>query len=188
MKFNLKYFNFYTIYSKKPKTKLNNIQIITPKAVGNKKETSNHFMLLVSLKIVISVVAHGKWKTENIIKQIAVLILQLFLANISLIASALSIEINSLFSEYVIKQIGKTISFAGIPKTKEVNISPSKPISLPSGVRNEIILFKITLSPKFSSSQIIIPAGKATATALPKTKIVLFKSERVITFVICGFL
>ena len=50
------------------------------------------------------------------------------------------------------------------------------------------VSIEILQTDTFESIQIIIPAGAATAIALPKTNKVLSKIERTITFPICGFL
>lgn len=52
--------------------------IIIPVIVGINIERIVHFMLFVSFLIVKIVVPHGKWHIVNIMKDIAVIIVQLF--------------------------------------------------------------------------------------------------------------
>ena len=54
------------------------MHIVIPTNVGNIKENTAHFMLPVSFLIVKSVVAHGKWLSENIITHTAVTSVQPF--------------------------------------------------------------------------------------------------------------
>ena len=93
-----------------------------------------------------------------------------------------------LFDIYAIIAIGMTISFAGKPSINARSITPSSPISLANGSRKplEILRSVAPFTDIFAKSQIISPAGAATATALDKTKIVLSKTERISSCVICG--
>ena len=84
--------------------------------------------------------------------------------------------------EYSINAIGRTISFAGSPRRKASNIVPSRPISLPNGLKN-LIKYWQSATPEiviFDKIQIAIPVGNATTAARSNTKIVRFKSERMI--------
>ena len=79
--------------------------------------------------------------------------------------------------------MGTTISFAGKPNIKARRITPSSPMNFANGSRNAAQRLS-RLSPPawiFAIHQIIIPAGAATQTALPRTKTVLSKTERTIT-------
>ncbi len=73
---------------------------------------------------------------------------------------------------------------------KAVRIYPSSPISFPSGSRKFATYVSKFISSMvmFDISHITIPAGAAIAIALPSTNIVFSNIERVITFIICGFL
>lgn len=84
--------------------------------------------------------------------------------------------------------MGITISFAGKPSMNASRISPSMPRNLPGASRNEARCMSMVLphTDVLASTQIISPAGAATAQALPKTKIVLSKMERTITLPIWG--
>ena len=86
--------------------------------------------------------------------------------------------------------MGKTISFAGIPKIKAVKIYPSNPINFANGFKKfAIIINKLSpFIPTFANIQITSPAGAATTIALPKTNNVLSKIERTNIFANCGFL
>lgn len=91
---------------------------------------------------------------------------------------------------YAIIIIGTTVSFAGKPSIKAVNMTPSSPMSFANG-SSAPEKADNRLSPRtvtFAASQIIMPAGAATAAALPRTKRVLSKIERTMTFKTCGFL
>lgn len=84
--------------------------------------------------------------------------------------------------------MGTTISFAGKPRIKASRITPSKPISCAKGSRNAAQCASRLASPTntFAITQIIRPAGAATAAALPRTNSVRSKMERTITLPICG--
>ena len=85
--------------------------------------------------------------------------------------------------------IGMTISLAGKPRMKDNSITPSSPISFANGsIAFEHMISRLA-SPYFmlAKSEMIIPAGMATATALPSTKRVLSKIERIIIWPMCGF-
>ena len=84
--------------------------------------------------------------------------------------------------------MGITVSFAGKPNIKASSIAPSSPIILPMGSSAAAQMLKM-LAPFtfiFAASQIISPAGAATAAARPKTNSVRSKTERTITLPICG--
>lgn len=86
--------------------------------------------------------------------------------------------------------IGMTISFAGNPKKKAINITPSIPIIFPNGSRKLVHILSIDVSPMyiFANNHMISPAGILTNTALFKTNNVLSNIDLIITFVICGLL
>ena len=86
--------------------------------------------------------------------------------------------------------IGITISLAGNPRMKAINITPSKPIVLANGSKAFVHIFKSVLLPTviLAISHIIRPAGADIRMALFKTKIVLSNIDLIITFVIWGFL
>lgn len=91
---------------------------------------------------------------------------------------------------YAIIIIGTTVSLAGKPSIKAVSMTPSSPMSFANG-SSAPEKADNRLSPRtvtFAASQIIMPAGAATAAALPRTKRVLSKIERTMTFKTCGFL
>lgn len=69
-------------------------------------------------------------------------------------------------------------------------MTPSTPRSCPNGSSKSVKRFNREMSPEamFARSQMIAPAGAATITALPRTKMVLSKIERIITLPILGFL
>ena len=97
---------------------------------------------------------------------------------------------NSPDAVYAIIAIGITISLAGKPSIKAVNITPSNPISLAKGSKKSVIYLSNETSETFifASNHITIPAGKATTTALPSTYKVLSNIERTIVFPIFGAL
>lgn len=66
---------------------------------------------------------------------------------------------------------------------------PSNPKRVAKGFKKFAMCVSIEMLPieTLENSQMIIPAGAATAIALPKTNKVLSKIERTITFPICGF-
>ncbi len=73
---------------------------------------------------------------------------------------------------------------------KAVSIYPSSPISFAKGSRKFAIYVKILESPNdiFAKSQITIPIGAATETALAKTNKVLSSKDLTKILPICGFL
>lgn len=73
---------------------------------------------------------------------------------------------------------------------KAVKIYPSSPISCPNGFKKLATYVSRFISPIniFDISHITIPAGAATAKALPSTNMVLSNIDLVITLIICGFL
>lgn len=166
------------------------MQRIMPKTVGITADNAAHLKLLVSFFIVINVVEHGQCISENIIVFIAVSQVQPLFMKISFISKILSIPTIVPFAKYVMIIIGITISFAGKPRIKAINITPSSPIIFANGSKNVETYVKMLASPTviFAINHIIKPAGAATAAALPKTNSVRSKIERTITFPTCGFL
>ena len=132
----------------------------------------------------------GKWSKVKIITFIAVSKVQPLEIKIFPIILTFSISINVLFLKYPIKIIGKTISFAGIPRINPVKIYPSIPINLAKGFKKLAIISKIDeLSMQIlENSQITMPAGAAIERALPKTNNVLSNKERTKILPICGVL
>ena len=120
--------------------------------------------------------------------QIAVVVVQPFETNNSFNADSESNWASVPCDRYAMIIIGITISFAGNPKINAIKITPSSPKIRANGSKNdEQILSRLAPSTvMFAISQIISPAGAATAAALPKTNKVLSKIERIITFVNCG--
>lgn len=113
----------------------------------------------------------------------AVFIVQPFDTNISLICTIDELSTSSPDIVYAIRAIGITISFAGNPRTKATSITPSSPIILANGSKKLVRCSKIVSAPilVFAKNQIIIPAGKATHIALPRTNKVLSKIDLTIT-------
>ena len=99
-------------------------------------------------------------------------------------------KIIELSVRYVINIIGKTISFAGEPNIKPSRITPSNPINLPTGSKNDAIYDKseILLTFKLVSNHIANPAGAATFIALNKTVSVLSLVAMIKVLIISGFL
>ena len=77
---------------------------------------------------------------------------------------------------------------AGSPSKKASNMTPSIPISSPSGSSVFAANRNSDVSPteRFAASQISIPAGAATTAALPSTKIVRSNTDRISIRPICG--
>lgn len=111
-------------------------QISIPIAVGIRIDANVHFMLLVSLYIVMHVVEHGQCISEKSMVHSAVIQVQPLCASNSLSAVKSVISISRPSAIYDIIISGITISFAGNPKIKAIRITPSSPISLPNGSRN----------------------------------------------------
>ena len=99
-----------------------------PSTVGNRKLTAVHFQLCVSLRMVSSVVAHGKCTRENIRVQMAVTHVQPLLTNSSFNTARSPISVIDPFARYAMIMIGTTISFAGKPRRKASRMTPSSPI------------------------------------------------------------
>ena len=93
-------------------------------------------------------------------------------------------------ARYAMIAIGITISFAGNPNIKAINIIPSSPMRRAKGSRKFAQYFNKVTSPTvtFANIQITNPAGAATAAARPKTKSVLSQMERTMIRPTCGFL
>lgn len=106
-----------------------------PIIVGSKKLNVVHFILLVSLYIVNSVVPHGKWNSENNIVHNAVTQVQPLVVNMFFSCVKFSYSVSVPVDRYAISIIGNTISFAGSPKINAIRITPSNPINLANGFR-----------------------------------------------------
>ena len=161
-----------------------------PQKVGRANAISAHFMLPLSFFMLIRVVPQGKCNRVNIITLIPVSKVQPFCFNISPIAKVFSIFTKLPVAKYDISIIGKTISLAGIPNINAAKMYPSIPIILAKGSKKFAIYERTDKLPivMLANNHIIIPTGAATLIALPKTNNVLSKSDRTITFFICGFL
>ena len=107
-----------------------------PITVGMTADSSVHLMLPVSCFIVSRVVEHGQCISENSIVQAAVSHVQPFATKSSRMASRFPISERLPLAVYAIIMIGRTISFAGNPRINAISITPSSPISRPSGSRN----------------------------------------------------
>lgn len=103
--------------------------------------------------------------------------------NSSLSCDRLLMSIKVLLDVYAIMMIGITISLAGNPRMNAIRITPSSPIKRANGSRKSEQMASGVVSPtrRFAISQISIPAGIAVITALPRTKAVLSKIDRIIT-------
>mgnify|MGYP004473438409 CR=1 FL=1 len=86
--------------------------------------------------------------------------------------------------------MGKTISLAGNPNIKAINITPSSPMRLAKGSRKFATTERIVLSPicTFAKIHISKPQGTDDTQALASTNTVRSKIERTRTLVNCGFL
>ncbi len=82
-----------------------------------------------------------------------------------------------------------TQALAGKPRINASSMTPSIPITRAKGSKNPEQCARSVASPTemFAISQIIRPAGAATAMARPSTNKVSSKMERTMTFPICGF-
>lgn len=165
---------------------LNRKQIAIPVKVGKAKARAVHLKLLVSLAMVMSVVEQGQCIIKKSIVETAVVMVQPLLikrlcnSDKELYSTRLPLDI------YAIIIIGMTISFAGKPRIKAIKITPSRPSSEAKGSR-KLEQMKSNVSPltvTLAINQITRPAGAATVMALPSTKRVLSKIERIITLVI----
>ena len=158
--------------------------MLKPHKVGSSTESKVHFMLLVSLYIVITVVEQGKWNKEKSITFIKVIYVHPFWINNVYSIDASDSSHSELPDEYAIIIIGITISFAGNPSMKAISITPSSPKSFANGSRNLEQCSRMVISETvtFAKIQIISPAGAATAADLASTKRVLSKTERTSTF------
>ena len=132
--------------------------------------------------------AHGQWKSENRIKFIAVNVFHPFCNSKSLIKVRFVISVSTEPPEYAIIIIGTTISFAGKPKMKAISITPSSPKILPIGSKNCDAAVSSEIPPTviLLISHIISPAGTAAIIARESTNSVRSKTDRTITFIICG--
>ena len=154
-----------------------------PIMVGVIKDISIHFLLWVSFRIVKQVVEHGQCIKENNIVLIAVIIFHPLSINNFLSTFKSSISKRLPCAKYAIIMIGTTISFAGNPRIKANNITPSIPKNLPNGskkfeqcdnnVASAIVTFAIT--------QIRNPAGIAIIIALLNTNNVRSQIDLMIT-------
>ena len=161
-----------------------------PQKVGSRNAINPHLKFPLSFFILIKVVPQGKCNKVNNITLIPVRMVHPFCLRISPIAKVVFISTKFPVDKYDIKIIGKTISFAGIPKINAIKIYPSNPIILAKGSRKLAICERIDKLPIviFANNHIIIPKGAATAIALPSTNKVLSKIDLVIICIICGFL
>lgn len=159
-----------------------------PITVGIKIATITHLHFPVSFLMVKQVVEQGQCIKIKITTQTAVKRVQPLATNKSFktVKSVISVIVPS--DIYPMTIIGMTISLAGNPKIKAINITPSKPNKDAKGFKKSAHIFKILTFPIwiFAIHQIIRPAGAATKMALPKTNKVLSKMERTITFPIWG--
>lgn len=165
-------------------------QMIRPQIVGIIKERAVHLKLLHSFFIVRQVVEHGQCIRQNSEVQRAVSQVQPLLTNKVFSSVKFSYSTKLPLHKYVIIIIGITISLAGNPNIKAINITPSKPNIFAKGSKKLEMWFNMLTSEiiTFDSIHNIMPAGAATITALPKTKSVLSNIERIITLPNCGFL
>lgn len=176
-------------YTQITEISLTSAQSVIPKSVGITNASAAHFIPPVSFLIVRSVVEQGKCIRVKIITQSAVTGVQPFAVNSSNICDG-AISASTPCCIYIITISGITISFAGSPSKNAVTMTPSKPINRPNGSKKSVIWLRTDVSPieMFARTQIITPAGAATAAALPRTKTVLSRSDRTSIFPICGFL
>ena len=160
------------------------IQIRIPVNVGITAAKTVHFKLPVSFFIVSRVVEHGQCISEKIMVLSAVIKVHPLFTNNSRICIIFPVSVKQPFAVYAIIAIGITISLAGNPKINAMRRIPSRPISLANGSRKFAQIFKTLKLPilTFAKIHIIRPAGAATATALPRTNIVLSKIDLTITF------
>jgi len=163
--------------------RLTAMHIATPKAVGSKNDASVHFKLPVSFFTVIRVVEHGQCIKKNTTVHIQVVMLQPFAQSISFTAIRFKSGLRTDDEVYKRSAVGRTISLAGIANKKAVIRTPSMPMHLPIGAKNSEIYDISDASAIFRLHIIyrIIPDGKATAQALPRTKIVRSRTERTTT-------
>ena len=173
---------------KKFATAVKQIHIIIPITVGNRAERTVHFILPVSFFIVCRVVEQGQCITVKIMTLTAVTQVQPFEINNCFISKRLFISTRVPCDRYIITAIGITISFAGKPRIKAIKITPSIPIICAKGSKKSAQYLKRLTSPiwRFARTQIIRPAGAATATALFKTNKVLSKIDLTTTSVTLG--
>ena len=155
-----------------------------PIIAGRKNETAVHFILLVSFFIVIQVVAQGQCIREKIIVHKAVTHVQPLDTNISLSSVSVVYSVRYPVDIYAIRIIGIKISLAGSASINASKITPSSPIIRPIGSKKSDVYFKsvISFTVIFASNQIRRPAGTANTIDLPKTEIVLSKTDRTIIF------
>ena len=106
--------------------KLNSIQTKIESIVGNNTESTVHFILLVSFFMVIIVVAHGQWKSEKRITEIAVLAVQPFAISSSRNDESEPVSTSLPVFIYPIIIMGNTISLAGEPRIKASKITKTK--------------------------------------------------------------
>lgn len=167
---------------------LNKKQMITPETVGIAREMAVHFTLRVSFLIVRQVVEHGQCISRKSDVHAAVAHVHPFMTSSSFSCRMLSISSMLPVDKYAITITGIIISLAGKPKIKAMRITPSKPIHLAKGSNNPAQHDSTLTSPIiiFAASQMISPAGAATAAALASTNNVLSKMERTIILPTCG--
>ena len=164
------------------------LQRRTPIAVGRSIPRNAHFALPDSLLMVRTVVLHGQWKSVKTITQSAVFHVQ---------PACISCELTSIVcacarlppEDRIITQTGSSSSFAGKLKRNAKRIAPFIPSHAPTGS---------STCESFASagrpSSAIFPSSHRSKprrcwprpAALPSTKRLLSRSERTITFPICG--
>ena len=128
-------------------TVLINRQITIPASVGRSAAIKVHLILPLSFFTVSNVVEQGQCRQENITVQRAVICVQPFEIKISFTACVEKASLKTLPPLYIIRIIGRTISLAGSPNIKAVSITPSKPISFPSGSKNVLIILRMFSPP-----------------------------------------
>ena len=159
-----------------------------PTAVGIIKESTVHLKLFVSFFIVIRVVEQGQCIREKSMVLTAVIQVQPF-ADSNALSSAYPVMLLRVpLAVYAIIIMGITISFAGIPSIKAKSIIPSSPRSLAKGSRNSEKRASRVMPPTvvFAKIHITSPAGAATLAALPSTKRVLSRTDRISIFPMQG--
>ena len=91
-----------------------------PNSVGRSTESITIFLLLVSLKIVHSVVVHGQWNKKKMMVDSDNRQVQPFAIKISAMSASLSV----LDEVKIITKIGSTNSLAGLPRMNASKIAP----------------------------------------------------------------
>lgn len=161
-----------------------------PVMVGTNQDTTVHFILWVSFRMVRQVVEQGQCIKEKRRVLTAVTQVQPLFTRSSFNTDRSSISKSFPSAIYAMIIIGTTISLAGNPRINARRMTPSSPMALANGSRKPEQRESMVASPmvRFAISQITIPAGAATTTARPSTNRVRSNMERTMTLPICGLL